>query len=87
VTAGRAAGLMTLLLIWTVLVTFVWPILRDDRLAARRKRRFEQLIPQQPWQRPTSPAVRVLPPPTAAASRIPPLVAAPAALPSQRRIS
>jgi hypothetical protein len=91
VTAGRAAAAVTLLLIWTVLATFVWPILRDDRHAARRKRQgrrqVEQLTPAQPWQGAIAPSVRVLPASTAAASSIPRLAAAPAVTPTQRRIS
>jgi hypothetical protein len=90
VTAGRAGGAVTLLLVWTVLVTFVWPILRDDYRARRRAKRrtlFDALISEQSWQGETSPAVRVLPSRTAAASSHPPLAAATAAVPTERWIS
>lgn len=89
-TAGQAGGAVTLLLIWTVLVALVWPILREDYRARRRAKRrtlFNALISEQSWQGETSPAVRVLPSRTAAASSHPPLVAAPAAVPPERWIS
>lgn len=88
-TAGRAAGAVTLLLIWTALVAYVWPILRADLAARRRAKRrtlFNALISAHSWHRGTPP-VRVLPAGTAAASVNPQLVAAPAPVPDQRRIS
>jgi hypothetical protein len=90
VTAGRAAGAVTLVLIWTVMATVAWPILREHRAAraaVKRRTLFDTLIPEHSWHRPARPAVRVLPARTAAVSTNPPLAAAPAPVPMQRRIS
>lgn len=86
--AGRAAGAVTLLLIWTVLAAVLGPIVREARQdrRSRRRRLFEQLTPAQSWQGQVSPAVRVLPPRTAAAGDNPRPVAAPG-VPPQRRVS
>lgn len=89
-TAGRAAGAVTLVLIWTVMAAVVGPILREHRAtraAAKRRTMFDTLIPEHSWHRPPRPSVRVLPARTAAVSTNPQLAAAPAPVPTQRRIS